>query len=60
MTNPTGARATTYDHHINTFGADAHGFARRPLDNVVSSTGFIYVDVGKYKKDNDGNDDQTR
>ena len=35
ITNPTGARATIYDHTINAYGRDpATGFARRPLDNV--------------------------
>jgi hypothetical protein len=29
-----------------------------PADEL--DTWLIYIDVGKYKKDNDGNDDQTR
>jgi len=33
--NPSGARATVYDHGRNVFGVDpSTGFARRPLDNV--------------------------
>ena len=35
QTNPTGARATVWDHTRNAYGVDpATGFARRPLDNV--------------------------
>ena len=35
VSNPTGARATVYDHMINIFGIDPDtGFAGRPLDNV--------------------------
>ncbi|NUZ06511.1 DUF6351 family protein [Piscinibacter koreensis] len=35
-TNPTGARATVYDHTVNVYGkiAGTPGFAQRPLDNV--------------------------
>lgn len=34
-TNPTGARATVWDHTRNAYGVDLRtGFARRPLDNV--------------------------
>lgn len=33
--NPNGARATIYDHAVNSYGVDPQtGFARRPLDNV--------------------------
>lgn len=34
VTNPTGARATVYDHTVNVYGKTAEGFALRPLDNV--------------------------
>ena len=37
-TNPTGARATVYDHTVNVYGkipgTPGQGFAQRPLDNV--------------------------
>lgn len=33
-TNPTGTRATVYDHTVNVYGKDARGFAQRPIDNV--------------------------
>ncbi|MEX2599584.1 MAG: DUF6351 family protein, partial [Dehalococcoidia bacterium] len=34
-TNPSGVRATVYDHTVNVYGTDPEtGFAARPLDNV--------------------------
>ena len=51
LTNPTGARATTYDHNINTFGVDARGFARRPLDNVGVQYGLAALNAGHITKD---------
>jgi len=50
ITNPTGARATTYDHNINTFGADENGFARRPLDNVGVQYGLAALNAGQITK----------
>jgi hypothetical protein len=50
LTNPTGARATTYDHNINTFGADERGFARRPLDNVGVQYGLAALNAGQITK----------
>jgi hypothetical protein len=47
VTNPTGARATTYDHNVNTFGRDAKGFARRPLDNVGVQYGLAALEAGQ-------------
>jgi hypothetical protein len=38
VTNPTGARATVYDHTVNVYGripnTPGAGFAQRPMDNV--------------------------
>ena len=69
VTNPTGARCTTWDSMVNIYGRDpATGFARRTLDNVgvqygleAFRTGAITMDrfldlnekIGGY--DNDGN-----
>jgi hypothetical protein len=47
VANPTGARATTYDHNVNTFGRDSHGFARRPLDNVGIQYGLAALNAGQ-------------
>ena len=41
-----GARATTYDHNVNTFGRDENGFARRPLDNVGIQYGLAALNAG--------------
>jgi hypothetical protein len=51
VTNPTGARATTYDHNINTFGVDENGFARRPLDNVGVQYGLAALNAGEITKE---------
>lgn len=45
--NPAGARATTYDHNVNTFGRDERGFARRPLDNVGVQYGLAALNRGE-------------
>ena len=47
VSNPTGARATTYDHNVNTFGRDENGFARRPLDNVGIQYGLAALNAGQ-------------
>ena len=47
INNPTGARATIYDHAINTYGRDPKtGFARRPLDNVGVQYGLQTLNNG--------------
>lgn len=52
--NPTGARATIYDHTVNVYGRDpSTGFARRPLDNVGIQYGLGtlnegVIDVGQF------------
>jgi hypothetical protein len=51
VTNPTGARATTYDANVNTFGRDENGFARRPLDNVGVQYGLAALNAGKISKE---------
>jgi hypothetical protein len=48
--SPTGARATTSDHNVNTFGVDQHGFARRPLDNVGVQYGLEALNAGQISK----------
>jgi hypothetical protein len=46
-TNPTGARATVWDHTRNAYGVDpATGFARRPLDNVGVQYGLEALRAG--------------
>ncbi len=50
VSNPTGARATTYDHNVNTFGRDHNGFARRPLDNVGVQYGLAALNAGQITK----------
>jgi len=45
--NPTGARATTYDHNVNIFGRDEKGFSRRPLDNVGIQYGLAALNAGQ-------------
>ena len=45
--NPTGARATIYDHTVNVYGRDpSTGFARRPLDNVGVQYGLRTLNDG--------------
>ena len=51
VSNPTGARASTYDHNINTFGVDKNGFARRPLDNVGVQYGLAALNAGQITKE---------
>ncbi|HJN92821.1 MAG TPA: DUF6351 family protein, partial [Dehalococcoidia bacterium] len=47
VTNPTGARATTYDHTVNVYGIDPDtGFAGRPLDNVGVQYGLAALNAG--------------
>ncbi len=47
VTNPTGARATVYDHTVNVYGIDADtGFAGRPLDNVGVQYGLAALNAG--------------
>ena len=50
-TNPEGARATTWDHNVNTLGRDANGFARRPLDNVGIQYGLAALNAGQITKE---------
>ena len=50
VNNPDGARATTYDHNVNTFGRDENGFARRPLDNVGIQYGLAALNAGRITK----------
>jgi hypothetical protein len=49
--NPGGARATTWDHNVNTFGRDEQGFARRPLDNVGIQYGLAALNAGQISKE---------
>ncbi|MFO1183919.1 MAG: DUF6351 family protein [Bauldia sp.] len=45
--NPTGARATVFDHTVNVYGRDSKtGFARRPLDNVGVQYGLQALNEG--------------
>lgn len=47
VTNPTGARATIWDHTRNAYGIDpSTGFARRPLDNVGVQYGLAALRDG--------------
>jgi hypothetical protein len=47
VTNPTGARATPYDHTVNVYGPFPDtGFARRPLDNVGVQYGLRALNDG--------------
>ncbi|WP_421683264.1 DUF6351 family protein [Stutzerimonas urumqiensis] len=49
--NPDGARATIYDHAVNTYGRDPQtGFARRPLDNVGIQYGLEALNAGQISK----------
>ena len=45
--NPTGARPTSFDHNVNTYGKDARGFAFRPLDNVGVQYGLAALNAGQ-------------
>jgi len=51
VSNPTGARATTWDHVVNLLGEGAHGFARRPLDNVGIQYGLGALNAGLISKE---------
>jgi hypothetical protein len=47
-TNPTGARATVFDHTVNVYGkTEAEGFALRPIDNVGIQYGLQALNEGK-------------
>jgi hypothetical protein len=47
VTNPTGARATPYDHTVNVYGRfRPTGFAKRPLDNVGVQYGLKALNDG--------------
>jgi hypothetical protein len=50
-TNPTGARATVYDHTVNVYGEFPNGFARRPLDNVGVQYGLKALNDGAISVD---------
>jgi hypothetical protein len=58
--NPTGARATIYDHTVNVYGRDpSTGFARRPLDNLGVQYGLGtlndgVIDVAQFLDLNEG------
>jgi hypothetical protein len=45
--NPTGARPTSFDHNVNTYGKDERGFAFRPLDNVGVQYGLAALNAGR-------------
>jgi len=48
VTNPTGARATVWDHTVNVYGKTAQeGFALRPIDNVGIQYGLNALNEGK-------------
>lgn len=48
QSNPEGARATIYDHAVNSYGIDRQtGFARRPLDNVGVQYGLEALNAGQ-------------
>lgn len=47
VTNPTGARATPYDHTVNVFGRrEGTTFAQRPMDNVGVQYGLKALNNG--------------
>jgi hypothetical protein len=50
-TNPTGARATVFDHTVNVYGKTAEGFALRPIDNVGIQYGLNALNEGKLSID---------
>jgi len=46
-TNPTGARASVFDHTVSVYGRDPKtGFARRPVDNVGVQYGLQSLNEG--------------
>ena len=48
INNPTGARATVWDHTVNVYGKTAQeGFALRPIDNVGIQYGLNALNEGK-------------
>ena len=48
VNNPTGARATVYDHTVNVYGKTAQeGFALRPIDNVGIQYGLSALNEGQ-------------
>lgn len=48
LTNPTGARATVFDHTVNVYGkTEAEGFALRPIDNVGIQYGLQALNEGR-------------
>ena len=47
ISNLNGARATIYDHNVNSFGRDENGFARRPLDNAGVQYGLAAFNAGE-------------
>lgn len=48
VSNPTGVRATVYDHNVNIFGVEPEsGFAGRPLDNVGVQYGLLALQRGE-------------
>ncbi|KAB0589920.1 DUF6351 family protein, partial [Cupriavidus gilardii] len=51
VTNPTGVRATVYDHTVNVYGKDARGFAKRPSDNVGVQYGLKALNDGMITAD---------
>ncbi len=51
VVNPTGARATIYDHTVAVYGREVGtGFARRPLDNVGIQYGLRALNGGDLSK----------
>jgi hypothetical protein len=51
LKNPRGARCTTYDHTIASWGRDPEtGFSRRPLDNVGVQYGLKVLNSGIISK----------
>lgn len=52
VSNPTGARATVFDHTVNVYGkTEAEGFALRPIDNVGIQYGLNALNEGKLSID---------
>ncbi|WP_265633010.1 DUF6351 family protein [Cupriavidus cauae] len=51
VNNPTGVRATVYDHTVNVYGKDARGFAKRPIDNVGVQYGLKALNDGMITPD---------
>jgi hypothetical protein len=47
MANPSGARASVFDHTVNVYGRDPQtGYARRPVDNVGIQYGLGALNEG--------------